>query len=77
MDGAELETSTDDLLKAAARTKYADDPETLEIAVDTKAKVSLGEYSQGKKREPTATAKSPKRGGMIRPRKKNGFHSAC
>ena len=33
----------------AARAKYADDPETLEISVDTKAKVSLGEYSQGGK----------------------------
>ena len=31
----------------AARMQYADDPETLEISVDTKAKVSLGEYSQG------------------------------
>ena len=33
----------------AARDKYADDPDTLEISVDTKAKVSLGEYSQGGK----------------------------
>lgn len=33
----------------AARSKYADDPETLEISVDTKAKVSLGEYSLGGK----------------------------
>ena len=33
----------------AAREKYADDPETLEISVDTKTKVSLGEYSQGGK----------------------------
>ena len=33
----------------AARKKYADDPETLEISVDTKTKVSLGEYSLGGK----------------------------
>ena len=33
----------------AAREKYTDDPETLEISVDTKTKVSLGEYSQGGK----------------------------
>lgn len=33
----------------AARARYADDPETLEISVDTKAKVSLGEYSLGGK----------------------------
>ena len=33
----------------AAREKYRDDPETLEISVDTKAKVSLGEYALGGK----------------------------
>jgi predicted acyl esterase len=33
----------------AARTKYSDDQETLEISVDTKAKVSLGEYALGGK----------------------------
>lgn len=33
----------------AAREKYADDPETLEISVDTTTKVSLGEYSLGGK----------------------------
>ena len=33
----------------ATRDKYANDPETLEISVDTKAKVSLGEYSLGGK----------------------------
>jgi hypothetical protein len=33
----------------AAREKYLDDPETLEISVDTKAKVSLGEYALGGK----------------------------
>ncbi len=33
----------------AARKKYGDDPTTLEISVDTKAKVSLGEYALGGK----------------------------
>lgn len=33
----------------AARQEYHDDPETLEISVDTKAKVSLGEYALGGK----------------------------
>jgi Rhodopirellula transposase DDE domain len=33
----------------AVRSEAADDPQTLEISVDTKAKVKLGEYSQGGK----------------------------
>ena len=33
----------------AAHKKYQDDPETLEISVDTKTKVSLGEYALGGK----------------------------
>jgi hypothetical protein len=33
----------------AARSQYQDDPKTLEISVDTKAKVSLGEYVLGGK----------------------------
>ena len=32
---------------AAARAQYRDDPETLEISVDTKAKVNEGDYSRG------------------------------
>ena len=35
----------------AARAAAVDDPETLEISVDTKAKVKLGEYSQGGKNQ--------------------------
>lgn len=35
----------------AAREKYQDDPETLEVSVDTKAKVSLGEYALGGKNQ--------------------------
>ena len=35
---------------AAARAKYADDPETLEVSVDTKAKVYEGDYSRGGKK---------------------------
>lgn len=33
----------------ASHKKYQDDPETLEISVDTKTKVSLGEYALGGK----------------------------
>jgi hypothetical protein len=33
----------------AIRAEAQADPETLEISVDTKAKVKLGEYSQGGK----------------------------
>jgi hypothetical protein len=33
----------------AARQQYRDDPETLEISVDTKAKVNEGDYSRGGK----------------------------
>lgn len=35
----------------AARNDYRDDPETIEISVDTKAKVSLGEYALGGKNQ--------------------------
>lgn len=34
----------------AAREKYADDPGTLEISIDTKAKVHEGDYSRGGKK---------------------------
>jgi hypothetical protein len=36
---------------AAARKQYRDDQETLEISIDTKAKVNEGDYSRGGKRE--------------------------
>ena len=39
----------------AARDQYRDDPETLEISVDTKAKVSLGEYVLGNRQGVCAT----------------------
>ncbi len=35
----------------AARQQYANDPETLEISIDTKAKVNEGDYSRGGKME--------------------------
>lgn len=35
---------------AAAREQYRDDPETLEISIDTKAKVNEGDYSRGGKK---------------------------
>ena len=44
----------------AVRSSAAEDPQTLEISVDTKAKVKLGEYSQGEKAEPTARETSSK-----------------
>jgi hypothetical protein len=34
---------------AAARERSANDPETLEISIDTKAKVNEGDYSRGGK----------------------------
>jgi hypothetical protein len=34
---------------AAARERYGDDPETLEVSIDTKAKVNEGDYSRGGK----------------------------
>lgn len=34
---------------AAAREQYREDPETLEISIDTKAKVNEGDYSRGGK----------------------------
>jgi Rhodopirellula transposase DDE domain len=34
---------------AAAREQYRDDPETLEVSIDTKAKVNEGDYSRGGK----------------------------
>src|SRR5262249_61337982 len=33
----------------AARAEYRDDPQTLEISIDTKAKVNEGDYSRGGK----------------------------
>jgi len=35
----------------AAREQYRDDPETLEISIDTKAKVNEGDYSRGGKKQ--------------------------
>ena len=34
----------------AARQEYGDDPEALEISIDTKAKVNEGDYSRGGKK---------------------------
>ena len=34
---------------AAARNQYGHDPETLEVSIDTKAKVNEGDYSRGGK----------------------------
>lgn len=42
-----------------ARASAADNPNTLEISVDTKAKVKLGEYSQGGKKQNRPRRKRP------------------
>jgi hypothetical protein len=44
----------------ARRAQYGDDTETLEISVDTKAKVALGEYSQGGKSRTDSQGNGPK-----------------
>lgn len=44
----------------ARRQEYADNAEVLEISVDTKAKVSLGEYSQGGKSRTDSSGNVPK-----------------
>ena len=61
----------------AARDQYRNDPKTLEISLDTKAKVSLGEYALGgEKREPTVMVTSPKAGTMTHQPRKSWFLSA-
>jgi Rhodopirellula transposase DDE domain len=44
---------------AAAREKYRGDPETLEISIDTKAKVSEGDYSRGGKKPDRLGGRNP------------------
>ena len=70
---------TDDIFANvhAARERYQDDPESLEISADTKAKVSLGEYVLGgEKRELTVWATSPKAGTTILRQRKSWSPSA-
>lgn len=60
------------------RAESADNSETLEISVDTKAKVKLGEYSQGGENpERIPRAAGRKRWTMIRPRKRSSCRWAC
>jgi hypothetical protein len=44
---------------AAAREKYAGDPATLEISIDTKAKVHEGDYSRGGKKPDRLQGRGP------------------
>jgi hypothetical protein len=44
---------------AGAREKYRDDPETLEISIDTKAKVNEGDYSRGGKKPDRLGGRDP------------------
>ena len=59
------------------REEARDDPETLEISMDTKAKVSLGDYVRGGKnpdrRQPV---RCPRDGITTRPRRRNWSRSA-
>ncbi|MCC7087307.1 MAG: hypothetical protein IT427_20085 [Pirellulales bacterium] len=60
----------------AVHEEAKDDPETLEISVDTKAKVSLGEYVlRWGGPEPTAKVRSPRAGTTIRRRRRNWCRS--
>src|SRR3954453_16413586 len=62
----------------AARREYGDDPESLEISIDTKAKVNEGDYSRGgEKAGPTPRGRRPRRGTMTRRQRRNGRPSAC
>ena len=58
----------------AVRAEYEDEPETLQISVDTKAKVSLGEYVQGGKTRTDQTVKLRRAGITIHLRKTNWYH---
>ena len=55
----------------AVREQARDDPETLEISMDTKAKVALGEYVRGEKPGPTPTVRCPRAGTTTRPRRRS------
>jgi Rhodopirellula transposase DDE domain len=48
---------------AAAREKYGNDPETLEISIDTKAKVNEGDYCRGGKMQDRFAGAGPQRLG--------------
>ena len=60
----------------AARQESGDDPESLEISIDTKAKVNEGDYSRGEKAGPTPRARRPRRGTMTRRPRRSGRRSA-
>ena len=62
----------------AARARYRDDPETLEISIDTKAKVNEGDYSRGgKKVGRPRKGRRPGRGTMTRRPRRSGRRLAC
>ena len=58
------------------REQVRNDPEALEIARDTKAKVALGEDVRGEKPGLTATVKGPRAGITTRLRRRNWSRSA-
>ena len=45
---------------AACRERYRDDPETLEVSIDTKAKVSEGDYCRGGKMQERRAGEDPR-----------------
>jgi hypothetical protein len=55
--------------------EVANDPETIELSIDTKAKVSFGEYSREGKTRSTSDGKVPAAWDHDPPAKKKGCHS--
>ena len=63
---------------AAAREQYGNDPEALEVSIDTKAKVNEGDYSRGGENAgPILRGRPPRAGTMTRRPRRSGRRSAC
>lgn len=62
---------------AAARQQYRDDPQTLEVSIDTKAKVAVGDYCRGEKPGPALTARPRRHGTTTRQRRRRSRRSGC
>ena len=61
----------------ARHEQASSDPETLEISIDTKAKVSLGDYSRGGETRSDAQGNTPPAWDHDPPARKKGSRSAC
>ena len=68
---------TDAIFENVKRVKEEarDDPETLELSMDTKAKVSLGDYSRGGENPDRLGRWAPKGGTTTRPRRRSWSRS--